>query len=88
MLVPDFVFEDDAGRRVFMEVFGFWNKGAVASRLELLRQHGPKDLILAISNQLATGREGLDELPGEVYVFRTSPIARKVLKLLEEYSTR
>jgi len=85
VLVPDFVFEHETGARVFMEVFGFWNRGAVTSRLELLRQHGPKGLILAISNQLATGREGLDEIPGEIYVFRTSPIARKVLKLLEGY---
>ena len=84
VLVPDFVFEHTSGMRVYMEAFGFWNRGAVASRLELLRQHGPKNLILALSKQLAAGREGLDEIPGEVYVFRATPIARKVLKRLEE----
>ncbi len=87
VLVPDYVFEHPSGQRVFMEVFGFWNKGAIASRVELLRQHGPGNLILALSKQLATGREGLEELPGEIYVFRASPIARKVLKLLEEQRT-
>ncbi len=85
VLVPDYLFEHASGLRVFMEVFGFWNKGAVASRLELLRRHGPENLILALSKQLAAGREGLDELPGEVFVFRAAPIARKVLKLLEAY---
>ena len=84
VLVPDFVFTHaETGRRVFMEVFGFWRKGAVESRLELLSKHGPENLILALSSSLATGREGLDDLPGEVYVFRTHPIARKVLKVLE-----
>ncbi len=83
VLVPDYVFEHSGGLKVYMEVFGFWNRGAVHSRLELLRRHGPENLILAISKQLATGSEGLDEVPGEVYVFRTAPIARKVLKLLE-----
>ena len=84
VLVPDYVFEHATGFHVYMEVFGFWNRGAVASRLELLRRHGPKNLVLAISKQLAAGREGLDEVPGEVFVFRAAPIARKVLKLLEE----
>ncbi len=84
VLVPDYVFEHPSGLRVFMEVFGFWNKGAIASRVELLREHGPENLILALSKQLATGREGLENLPGEIYVFRASPIARKVLKHLEE----
>ena len=86
VLVPDFVFHHPpSGVRVYMEVFGFWRKGAVESRLRLLRKHGPKNLILALSKQLATGQEGLDEVPGEVYVFRTTPLARQVLKLLEAY---
>ncbi len=85
VLVPDYKFEHASGLVVYMEVFGFWNKGAVASRLELLRTHGPENLILALSKQLAAGREALDEIPGDVYLFRASPIARKVLKHLEEY---
>lgn len=88
VLVPDFVFHHPpSGARVYMEVFGFWRKGAIVSRLRLLRRHGPKNLILALSKQLAAGQEGLDEIPGDVYVFRSSPIARQVLKLLEGYAT-
>jgi hypothetical protein len=83
VLVPDFVFEHESGKRVVMEVLGFWRKGAVESRLELLRRHGPDNLILALSKQLATGRDDLDELPGEVHLFRRQPIARQVLKVLE-----
>jgi len=89
VLVPDFVFEHkETGRRVFMEVFGFWNKGAVTSRLRLLKRHGPANLILALSKQLAAGHEGLEDLPGEVYVFRASPIARRVLKVLKASECR
>ncbi len=89
VLVPDFVFHHPpSGTRVVMEVFGFWRKGAVASRLRLLRRHGPKNLILALSKQLAAGEEELDEVPGDVYVFRSAPVARKVLKLLDEHLPR
>ena len=85
VLVPDYVFEHASGLRIHLEVFGFWNKGAVAARLDLLRQHGPENLILALSKQLAAGREALEEIPGDVYVFSSTPIARKIHKLLEGF---
>lgn len=85
VLVPDFVFTRRTGKKVYMEVLGFWRKGAVESRLRLLRKHGPRNLLLAISSSLAAGRESLDELPGEVYVFRAQPVARKVLKALAAF---
>lgn len=86
ILVPDYVFTHaPSGRRVLMEVFGFWNKGAVASRLELLRQHGPDNLILAMSRSLASGAENLEDLSSEIYLFRTSPVARQVVKLLKTF---
>lgn len=85
VLVPDFVFEHPlTGTRVAMEVFGFWNRGAVKGRLRLLRKHGPKNLLLGLSKALAAGEE-VDELEAmgtEVYVFRSIPIARRVLKRL------
>ncbi|MEM8933379.1 MAG: DUF790 family protein [Acidobacteriota bacterium] len=86
VLVPDWVFTHrPSGRRVVMEIFGFWRKGAIDSRIRLLRRHGPEHLILALSSQLATGREGLDDLPGEIYVFRSQPVPRKVLKVLDSF---
>ena len=84
VLVPDFAFRHrPSGRRAFLDVLGFWNRGAVAGRLALLRRRGPENLLLAVSRDLATGAEGLDELPGEVYVFRSMPLAREVLARLE-----
>lgn len=85
VMAPDFVFiHEPSGTRVVMEVFGFWRRGAVATRLALLRRHGPKNLIVAISKQLAASEEDLEDLPGEVYVFRSQPLARQVLALLEK----
>ncbi len=86
VLVPDFIFDHaESGTRVVMEVLGYWRRGAVESRLELLRRHGPKNLLLAISKQLAGGEEDLDQIPGEVYVYRKSPLARQVLKHLQRF---
>jgi len=86
VLVPDYAFRHrPSGRRVLMEVFGFWRRGAIASRLELLREHGPENLILAVSKDLHTEDEDLQGLPGEVYVFRSAPVAREILKLLKKW---
>ena len=86
VLVPDYVFtHGPTGTEVVMEVFGFWNRGSIDGRLKLLRRRGPKNLILAVSSQLATGRDDLDDAGTEVYVFRTHPIARKVLKRLDAH---
>lgn len=86
ILVPDFVFHHPpTGRKVWMEVCGFWNRGSVKSRLELLRRHGPENVILGLSKSLASDPEALEDLPAEVYVFRSAPIAREVRRLLEAW---
>ena len=61
------------------------SRGAVESRLKLLRQHGPQNLILALSKSLNVDEEALEEVPAEVYVFRSAPIAREVLKILRKF---
>lgn len=86
VLVPDYVFEHTAsGTEVLMEVFGFWNKGMVKTRLRQLRRHGPPNLIVALAKSLAAKAEEVDELPADLYVFRTAPVARSVRKLLRQY---
>jgi len=86
VLVPDFsFFHPPTGTRAAIEVLGFWNKGAVSSRLALLSHRGPRNLILAVSRGLAARREDLDELPAEVYVFRSFPLARQVVRLLGKF---
>ncbi|MEK6237262.1 MAG: DUF790 family protein, partial [Planctomycetales bacterium] len=80
-----YVFEHEpTGRKIYMEVFGFWRKGAIQSRLEALRRHGPQDLILAVSKELAVEPKELEELSNEFYLFRSTPVASDVRKLLNK----
>jgi predicted nuclease of restriction endonuclease-like RecB superfamily len=89
ILAPDYVFTHrPTGMTVHMEILGFWRRGSVQSRLDLLRQHGPANLILALSKDLGVDEEEAAGLPGEVYVFRTTPIAREVYTLLETMRER
>ena len=84
VLASDYIFTHrPTGMTVYMEILGFWRRGSVHTRLDLLRRHGPPNMILAISKELGVDEEDTDDLPGEVYVFRAMPIARDVHKLLE-----
>lgn len=84
VLVPDLAFRHRAtGARAFLEVLGYWNRGAVARRLELLRRHGPPNLVLALSKSLAASEDDLAGLPGEVYVYRSAPSARAIVAALD-----
>ena len=66
-----------------MEIFGYWRKGGLARRLELLKKHGPPNVLLAVSEELHVDEELTAELPQEVYTFRTIPNAREVLERLD-----
>lgn len=84
LLVPDYVFvHGPSGCRVPMEIFGFWRRGALEKRLQQLRRHGPPELLIAIAKDLAAAHEeGLEDLPADVYVYRSQPSARQVLPRL------
>lgn len=84
VLVPDYVFlHPPTGNKIYMEIFGFWRKGSVGSRIELLKHHGPANVLLALADELHVEEEQTEELPQEVYRFRSVPNAKEVLTRLD-----
>ncbi len=80
VVVPDFTFRK--GKKVaHLEILGFWRKGTIPRRLELLKRHGPKNLLIAVSSRLAGDRG--EELPEQVISFAEVIPAKKVLAWLE-----
>ncbi len=89
VLIPDHAFvHTPTQTKAYMEILGFWRRSSVAPRLQLLRSHGPENMILALSKELHVEDEELEDIPGEVYVFRSMPIAREVLKNLRKFQPR
>ena len=83
-LSPEYVFTYlPTGMKVYLEFLGYWRAGGVQTRLDLLRRFGPPNMILALSAELAVDEEAASGLPGEVYLFRRTPVARDILKILE-----
>lgn len=84
ILIADHVFtHEPSATRVYLEILGYWRRGSLATRLEVLRAHGPANMILAVSKELHVDDEDIEDLPGEVVVFRVTPIARDILAALE-----
>lgn len=86
VLVADHLFVHRAtGTKVWFEVFGYWRKRAVDSRLALLRECAPKRVILGVSKALAADKKATLPTGVEVYAFKNVPIAREVAALLERF---
>jgi len=82
VMCPDLRFERD-GKVVYLEFLGYWRKDYLERRLDALRQHGPGNLILAVSQRLLGQKGALSEFPGEVVPFKGVLSAKAVLKALE-----
>ncbi len=85
VLVPEYVFtHPPTGMKVYLEFLGYWRSSGVRTRLDLLSRHGPPNMILAISSELSVDEEASTGIPGEVYAYRRTPVARDILKILND----
>lgn len=77
--VPDVVLESGDGRKVFVELFGFWTPRYLQDRLAEFERSGFNNFVLLASDELCGSREIPTALPPNVVRYKTSPDARQVL---------
>jgi predicted nuclease of restriction endonuclease-like RecB superfamily len=83
--VPDLAFIHPDGRRVYLEVLGFWSRAAVWRRVELVEAGLPEPILFAVSERLRVSEEVLDaELPGQLYVYKGVMSAAAIAQRLEK----
>ncbi len=85
VVVPDFSFRK-GGKVAHLEILGFWRKGTIENRLSLLKKHGPRNLVLAVSRRYCT--EKAAELPAQVVPFAEVIPAKLVLERVEAVAVR
>ena len=68
--VPDLEFIRRAdGRRVFLEILGFWSRAAVWKRIEMAQAGLPHPMVFAVGKHLRVSEEALPEnAPASLYV--------------------
>jgi hypothetical protein len=80
---PDLVASKADGRKVYVELMGFWTPRYLKDRLEEFERGGMRDFLLAVSEELRGSRETPAALPDNVIVYKSSFDARTLLAALE-----
>ncbi len=88
--VPDLLFErPDSGKKVYLEVMGFWSREAVWRRVELVQQGLPDPILFAVSERLRVSEQALaDDLPAALYVYKGTISPRVVAERLDRIGAR
>lgn len=89
LCVPDIALRDASGRRVFVEVMGFWSREAVWRRVELVEKGLTEQILFAVSTRLRVSEAVLGERESSaLYVYKgvmsPSQVARRVQALFDK----
>ncbi len=87
VVVPNFTFRK-GGKVAHLEIVGFWRRDWLRRRLDLLQEHGPGNLVLAVSSKLAVTKEVWKHFPGTVVSFKEVVPAKDVLAAIEGCAKR
>jgi hypothetical protein len=90
LCVPDLVFEHpEQGKRVYLEVLGYWSRDAVWRRVELVEKGLGERILFAVGKHLRVSEAALgEELPGALYVYARTLLPREVLARVEALAER
>ena len=85
LCVPDLTFvHAESGRRVHLEVLGFWSRDAVWRRVELVEQCLLERVVFAVSSRLRVSEEVLgDAEHAALYVYKGAMSAKALLRRLD-----
>jgi uncharacterized protein len=79
--VPDFVLSHKAsGKKLYLEIFGFWRKTDVDKLYRRLKTHLKEPFLLAVSEQFNIDEE-MPEIQKSIYRFKRTPLPEEVAKL-------
>ncbi|MGM0577700.1 MAG: DUF790 family protein [Myxococcota bacterium] len=85
VLVPDYVLRHPDGRKAYLELVWFWRRRTFERRLDLLREAGPPNLIVALATRLNAGEGDLPDLEGgAVYGFKGVIQPKRIVALAED----
>ncbi len=80
VMIPDLALRHRDGRVAWLEIVGFWKRDWLSSRLALLKECAPKNLILAVPWKLRGSDESLEDPPVAVMFYKDTVIAKDLLE--------
>ncbi len=83
--IPDFVLRHGSGEKVYLEILGFWTPRYLTDRLKDFERAGFKNFLLAASEDLRGSRDGLNLLPSNLILFKSSLDPKDVQAALSRF---
>lgn len=77
--VPDFVFQHNDGRKVFLEIIGFWTPEYLRAKIEKLKLFDNEHIILAVAESVG---ESFSEMSQKVILYKSALKLNDVLAAL------
>jgi predicted nuclease of restriction endonuclease-like RecB superfamily len=84
--VPDLVFRRAEAEPVYLELFGFWSRAAIFTRVAQLERGGLPKLVMVAGKNLRVSEEIVDEasVGASLYMFKTTISAREIHRRIEQ----
>ena len=84
-VLPDLRFTHASGKSVYLELFGFWSRQGIFTRIEQINAGGLPPLIVVAGKHLRVSEELLDEskVESSLYMFKTAISAKEIERRLE-----
>jgi uncharacterized protein len=84
VMIPDFaVTHKQDGRRVLIEIVGFWHPEYLRRKVEKVRAARRRNLILLVYEGVNLTEDRLKDVPGEVLYFARKPVLKDVMAAIE-----
>lgn len=84
VMIPDFAFTHKKdGRRAVLEIVGYWHPEYLARKVAKTRAANRTDLILLVYEGVNMGRERLQDVAAQVLYFKSKPILKEVMEVVE-----
>jgi predicted nuclease of restriction endonuclease-like RecB superfamily len=84
VMIPDFALTHrQSGKRVLIEIVGFWTRDYLRRKVEKVRAAKRRDLILLVYEGANLSADKLEDIPGEVLYFKNKPVLKDVMAAVE-----
>ncbi len=85
VFIPDFVFQHEDGRRVLLEIVGFWTPEYLHYKRQVLQQFRPHNLLLAVPERSLRPEASIGD---SIIVYKTALKVKVVLEALENFRSK
>ena len=84
VMIPDFALTHKRdGRRVLIEIVGFWTRDYLRRKVEKVRAAQRRDLLLLVYEGVNLTEDKLEDIPSEVLYFKNKPVLKDVMAAVE-----